>query len=773
MDQNTARSVAFQLLPNQSRSWADLARVVDERVLHQILRQFGVGDPSEVPQGRRAEWDEVLAAAHRTLAPTQTPLDWALAYAAAGWSVLPADPKTREPLMDLGVTHATTDPVSIRSWWAACPQAVPALGCKLSGVFAIDLDCKPGKTDGRTTWAGVTQGRALSGALVATTPSGGRHLIFRAPAGAPVKSPVEFWPGIDFKGGNGSGGYVLLPCGQGDRIWLQGDPRTDHAVEAPEWLVAIIPRRKEKEPEEIEEPARQPAREDLEDDLARAEWVLQHVFPDADALDYGQWLFRLMELASLGEKGVALAKAWNARGSRGKYNPSVDDARFGGFNGERQIASLFAAADEKAPGWRKAQKAEARTATSAAAFTPLGGSGSLFDDEGLGAAQDAPGSTKWRMRAWGEVCDDPPVDWLVDDLVPRGGLVVVGGEPSAGKTLLVLDAALRMAHGLPWLGKETKPASTLYLAGEGTPGLGARMRAWRAGNPDAKQIEGCYVALVDGVPNLAGLHAVTELLALMAQAQATYGKVPEVLVVDTLAMAAPGADENDAAAVGLVLRALAELRLRTGVTVELVHHTKKPQAGSGASSSLHALRGSSAIAGAADVVLLALVESDRKVLRTAKTRDGEALPGVQYRVVGQRTGRMRSDGRAEQGPVISQLVEAAPEIDAAAEEERNIARIVAAMDKLGTATRADTIVREAGMKLSVGRALLDKAAGRLLIKIDTVGRQKIYTSKMVQSPPHPPSLGRRGRPVGIRRASEDVLGTSGTSGDVRNESLLD
>lgn len=431
--------------------------------------------------------------------------------------------------------------------------------------------------------------------------------------------------------------------------------------------------------------------------------------------------------------------------------------------------------------WVEGEVARAAAKTNAGkvaemAFEPLSGTGnggSLFDDEAPGAAQDAPGSTKWRMRAWGEVCDDPPVEWLVDDLVPRGGLVVVGGEPSAGKTLLVLDAALRMAHGLPWLGKETKPASTLYLAGEGTPGLGARMRAWRAGNPDAKQIEGCYVALVDGVPNLAGLHAVTELLALMAQAQATYGKVPEVIVVDTLAMAAPGADENDAAAVGLVLRALAELRLRTGVTVELVHHTKKPQAGSGASGSLHALRGSSAIAGAADVVLLALVESDRKVLRTAKTRDGEVQPGVQYRVVGQRTGRMRADGRAEQGPVISQLVEAAPEIDAAAEEERNIARIVAAMDKLGTATRADTIVREAGMKLSLGRALLDKAAGRLLIKIDTVGRQKIYTSKMVSSPPHPPSLGRRGRPVGKRVASEDVLGTSGTSRDVINGSLLD
>lgn len=479
MDQNTARSVAFQLLPNQSRSWADLARVVDERVLHQILRQFGVSDPSEVPQGRRAEWDEVLAAAHRTLAPAQTPLDWALAYAAAGWSVLPADPKTREPLMDLGVTHATTDPVSIRSWWAACPQAVPALGCKLSGVFAIDLDCKPGKTDGRTTWAGVTQGRELPGALVATTPSGGRHLIFRAPIGAPVKSPVEFWPGIDFKGGNGSGGYVLLPCGQGDRIWLQGDPRTDHAVEAPEWLVAIIPRRKEKEPEEIEEPARQPAREDLEDDLARAEWVLQHVFPDADALDYGQWLFRLMELASLGEKGVALAKAWNARGSRGKYNPSVDDARFDGFNGERQIASLFAAADEKAPGWRKAQKSEARVAASAAAFSPLGAAGGMGNGGSLFDEEPAPQPGALLIPADRFVAQAGTQMFLVKNLLARTGVSLFFGAPASGKTPFVMSLALAVAGGVPqWFGRKVmRHGTVVYMVGEDSSGVGHRLKA--------------------------------------------------------------------------------------------------------------------------------------------------------------------------------------------------------------------------------------------------------------------------------------------------------
>lgn len=446
-------------------------------MLHQILRPFGVSDPGDIPEEHQPEWLAVLAAAHRTLPENLTPLAWALAYAAAGWAILPVDPRTRTPLMRLGVTQATTDPVKLRSWWAACPQACPALGCKLSGAFVVDLDRKQGKPDGRATWAGIGQGRSLPGALVATTPSGGRHLIFAAPPGAPVRSPTNVWPGIDIKGGAGSGGYVVLPCGQGDRIWLEGEPRTDRLQQAPEWLLEMLPRQVEGEAveDEVEEAVEAP--EDLEGDLARAAWVLQHVFPDADALDYGQWLYRNMELASLGERGIELAKAWNAKGSKGKHNAVVDDARFGGFNGERQIASLFAAADEKSPGWRKAQKSEARTAASAAAFAPLGGDGgggSLFDDE---EPAQQPGALL--IPADRFVAQAGTQMFLVKNLLARTGVSLFFGAPASGKTPFVMSLALAVAGGVQqWFGRKVmRHGPVVYMVGEDSSGVGHRLKA--------------------------------------------------------------------------------------------------------------------------------------------------------------------------------------------------------------------------------------------------------------------------------------------------------
>jgi putative DNA primase/helicase len=90
-----------------------------------------------------------------------------------------------------------------------------------------------------------------------------------------------------------------------------------------------------------------------DDDLDRARFVLDSVFPDPDAFSHEEWLHHVMELASLGPEGEALAKEWSTRGK--KHDPSRDctTSHFAGFRGERKIASLFFAADNTDPGWRQ------------------------------------------------------------------------------------------------------------------------------------------------------------------------------------------------------------------------------------------------------------------------------------------------------------------------------------------------------------------------------------------------------------------------------------
>ncbi len=59
----------------------------------------------------------------------------------------------------------------------------------------------------------------------------------------------------------------------------------------------------------------------------------------------------------------------------------------------------------------------------------------------------------------------PPIDWEVEPLVAKGDRVVVYGEFGAMKSWLLLDLALHLAAGRPWLGKFAipQPRRVLYI----------------------------------------------------------------------------------------------------------------------------------------------------------------------------------------------------------------------------------------------------------------------------------------------------------------------
>jgi Bifunctional DNA primase/polymerase, N-terminal len=91
----------------------------------------------------------------------------------------------------------TTDPAAVRAWPT---DGNVGVACRASQVVGLDLDRKD---DGD----GVDTLRALCAAarrpwpatLTVTTPHGGLHLYFRAPADAVVPSSIGRWPGIDVR----------------------------------------------------------------------------------------------------------------------------------------------------------------------------------------------------------------------------------------------------------------------------------------------------------------------------------------------------------------------------------------------------------------------------------------------------------------------------------------------------------------------------------------------------------------------------------------------
>jgi len=70
----------------------------------------------------------------------------------------------------------------------------------------------------------------------------------------------------------------------------------------------------------------------------------------------------------------------------------------------------------------------------------------------------------------------PPVEFLVEGLLPRNAFVVAYGLPGAGKSFFALDVAMSVAASRSWQGLATGSGAVLYIAGEGVGGIGKRIK---------------------------------------------------------------------------------------------------------------------------------------------------------------------------------------------------------------------------------------------------------------------------------------------------------
>ncbi|MGH3754966.1 MAG: bifunctional DNA primase/polymerase [Pseudonocardiaceae bacterium] len=149
---------------------------------------------------------------------------WALHFAARGWHVFPITPGAKKPpVVDRWETRATTDPDQITHWWGRIPYSI-GIATGPSGLVVVDLDTpKPGEPVpcrwaalGIGSGAGVLRALARQHATTITptfavsTPSGGWHLYYTAPAGVALRNTHGMigWK-IDTRA---HGGYVVAPA---------------------------------------------------------------------------------------------------------------------------------------------------------------------------------------------------------------------------------------------------------------------------------------------------------------------------------------------------------------------------------------------------------------------------------------------------------------------------------------------------------------------------------------------------------------------------------
>lgn len=205
--------------------------------------------------------------------------------------------------------------------------------------------------------------------------------------------------------------------------------------------------------------------------------------------------------------------------------------------------------------------------------------------------------------------------YVVKGVLPSKAVCILCAESTAGKTFFALHGAYCIAHGKPLLGKRTRQCAVLYVALEGQSGFSRRTMAATRFHGDPGPLFARLKTPICMGRSPAAERDTSRVIAaakqLGGQAKADVG----LIVIDTLARALAGDNENEAAAISAVMTQANRIALETGAAVLILHHPGK--------DSTRGMRGSSALKADADVVMRIEQEGEIRRVLLEKSKDGD------------------------------------------------------------------------------------------------------------------------------------------------------
>jgi hypothetical protein len=209
---------------------------------------------------------------------------------------------------------------------------------------------------------------------------------------------------------------------------------------------------------------------------------------------------------------------------------------------------------------------------------------------------------------------DVSVTWLVKRMIPARGMTAIFGESGAGKSFFAIYVAAMIAAGQQAFGEDVDQGDVVYIAMEGAAGLRRRRDA--------------LIRTYD-LPEKLPVHFIRQQLnlrstlddanALIAVIRAKGIKV-RALIIDTLARAFAGGEENSAAEMSQFVAVLGYIEEQLQCAVLPIHHSGKDES--------RGMRGSSALRAACDAeIKIVRMSSDEDVepvcqATTTKQKDG-------------------------------------------------------------------------------------------------------------------------------------------------------
>ncbi|HTJ91248.1 MAG TPA: AAA family ATPase [Acidocella sp.] len=529
-------------------------------------------------------------------------LNAALQWARRGFPVFPLHENTKIPLYDAFYDVATSDAVKVKALWT-CPitglERDYNVGVDTSRLLVVDLDNKEGKR-------GQASYEAIGGkfdTLTVRTPTGGYHLYYRLAEGeAFANTASTIAPDVDTRGHHG---YVLAPGSTID------GGAYELVADAPLAPIPDVVRPRLKAPGGKAERAAS-AELDTPHAIAAVRAFLTDRMPAFQGQGGDDHTFRT--ICEVRDRGVSEATAlellledWNEQ-----CEPPwpVDELR-------QKVANAYA----------YAQRGEGEKSPEA-----------YFGGVQIIAPQiDAALRPARKLRLLSpDDCEAAQSRfYLVKELLSHGDIGALYGQPGAGKSILAPHLGYAVAQGRRLFGKRVRPGRVLYVCAEDEKGMRERVRALRRKHGPAPEF-----MLVGGLGPLTSPDWRDALMDLVAEQQ------PALVILDTLAAAFPGIDENsgkDMSAVVHFLRQIAD----TGAACLVVHHNSKDE---GVTA-----RGHSVLQGALDVALLVERKEAKLVAgKLVKNRNGSPDHPLAFRIDVERLGT-DEDGDPITAPIASEV----------------------------------------------------------------------------------------------------------------------
>ena len=234
------------------------------------------------------------------------------------------------------------------------------------------------------------------------------------------------------------------------------------------------------------------------------------------------------------------------------------------------------------------------------------------------AIKAAGGSSLVAMSPGDFIASAPPVEWLIEGVLPHWVTTLLHAGPKVGKTTLAMQWLRCFETGEPWLGLDAKQVSVLYLTEEGGTTLGEAIHEM---NIDLQGAHRIAPAHAKGY----GWDWPTTLAQAMARCEEEgHG----LLIIDTLGAWADITDANSYAEMSRLIKTVRAMANVHQIAVLIVHHSRKA-----AGNTTNAASGSNAATGGPDHILYLRETGKDRAARTisADTRFREALPALTFR----------------------------------------------------------------------------------------------------------------------------------------------